>query len=394
MVELKIEISGIEFKNPVVVASSEATLNFERMKKCVEAGAGGLVCKTITTIERARRVLRPRWAIVDKKGFPDIFTFYSVGALSPYPPEKFAEEIKRAKKNLDVPIIASIMGKEYDDWRYLAKLVEDAGADMVELNLSCPFLPEVEKSAGRSVGEDPNLAAKVVKEVVNAVSIPVIAKLTPETAQLVEVAKSVEEAGASGITAVNRFMGLEIDVEKAKPIIQPAFAGYGGPYLRGIGLRWVAKLAPEVKIPIFGCGGIMNWSHAVEYIMVGATAVQLFTAIVAKGYGVIGDIVKGIKDFMERHGYSKIEDFRGIALKNIRASYELPVLNLVASIDEEKCNACGLCARSCLAEAIIISEKGNRERRMVFVDVDKCEGCGFCVSLCPFCAVTMVPKPS
>jgi len=387
MVDLTVRFANVEFENPVIVASGEATTNFERMKKCVKAGAGGLVTKTVTTIREARRALRPRWAIVDKKGFPEIFTFYSIGVLSQYEPERFAEEVKRAKKELKVPIIVSIMGKEFDEWGYLAKLMDEAGADMIELNLSCPFMPETVKGTGRIIGQDPKLSAEVVKVVREAASIPIIPKLSPEASDLVEIAKSVERAGASAITAINRFMGIEIDIETGKPIIQSAFAGYGGPYLRGIGLRWVAKIVPEVSIPVSGCAGIMNWSHAVEYFMVGATTVQLFTAIVAKGYGVIGEIVEGIKNFMEQHGYENIEAMRGIALKHIFPLSQLPVSSFTLKIDEDKCNGCGLCVRSCLAEAIKIKTAGKKK---VVIDDSKCEQCGLCITLCPSGALSIV----
>lgn len=387
MVELTVEFAHVTFKNPIIVSSSDATIDFKRMKKCAEAGAGGLVTKTVTTVEEARRNLRPRWAVVDRKGFPEIFTYYSVGALSPYEPEKFAEDVRKAKKTLDIPIIASIMGKEFDEWRHLAILMENTGADMIELNLSCPFMPETMKDTGRRIGQDPKLAAEVTKIVKESVSIPVIPKLTPETSDLVEVAKNVERAGADAITAINRFMGIEIDVEKGMPILQPAFAGYGGAYLRGVSLRWVAKIVPEVSIPVSGCAGIMNWSHAVEYFMVGATTAQLFTAIMAKGYGVIGDIVSGVRCFMERQGYERVKDFQGIALKHIVPSHQLPILPLISKVDEDKCTGCGLCVISCLWEALTLSGTGKGKKAVT--DAAECEGCGICVSICPQKAISM-----
>jgi dihydropyrimidine dehydrogenase (NAD+) subunit PreA len=177
-----------------------------------------------------------------------------------------------------------------------------------------------------------------------------------------------------------------VDVETGVPIL-PAFGGYTGPAVHPIMLRCVTQIAQAVKIPISGIGGVSTWKHAVEMMMVGATTVQVGTAIIWHGYKVIRDIVEGIDSFMERKNYKSPEEFIGTALKHIITTEEMakrpPV---VSEVNGEVCVSCGNCAKVCGYEAIEMQEDNKPPRILI----DKCDGCGLCVQVCPTCGLELV----
>jgi len=177
---------------------------------------------------------------------------------------------------------------------------------------------------------------------------------------------------------------MEIDVEAPRILTQPSYYGAGGPWYRPVSLAFVSRLAKTVKIPVLGVTGVVTWKDAVKYIMVGAAAVQVCAAIYAKGYRVLGEIARGIEDFMRRKGYQRIDDFRGSILKEIVPPWKLewgPPIK--ATVEEASCDGCGDCVESCFYGAISLEEN------LASIDSDKCDGCGLCVWVCPSKAVAM-----
>jgi dihydropyrimidine dehydrogenase (NAD+) subunit PreA len=252
---------------------------------------------------------------------------------------------------------------------------------MIEINVSCPMPAE---KVGMHIGRDPKLTAEQVKAVKEIVDLPVTVKLSPNFAYLDEIAKEAEKAGADAISATNSVQALYgIDIETGKPIL-PAFGGYSGPAIKPITLRCVAKIARAVKIPVSGIGGISTWKDVVEFIMAGATTVQICTAVMWKGLKVFKELNNGLRAFMERKGYEKITDVRGIALKHLITVEELAKEPPMHATVDTLCNGCGLCANLCEYDAIQMVEGKAK------VDESKCDGCGLCKEYCPLKAIKLV----
>lgn len=393
---LEINFAGVKMRNPIVVASAESINDYECMRRAQDAGAGSVVIKSIVFPKKYMEGMeytegrptgqnpRPRFAVVNKDvGFDAslhrrgaYFTLFRAGGLY-VKPDDGCRHIEKAKKNLDIPIIGSIVGarEDYDEWQKLTKLVQDAGADALELNMHCiPY----------SIGSNPEIV-KAVKEVAK---IPVIPKMMVPWEDSGAVAKKLEEAGADGLTGLGTFAlrALDIDVEKQRVNLQPSYYGLGGPWLRPVGLAYVTNMAKSVKIPISGVTGVISWRDVVKYIMVGATTVQVCGAVFAEGFKVLGKMVKGLEEYMQRKGYKSIEEFRGLLLKDIiprpKMAFEPPIK---ADVDQSKCNGCEDCADVCFWHAL--SMKNN----VIHVDRSACDGCGLCVSICNYGALSMQP---
>ena len=392
MSDLSIEVCGKTFKNPVLVSSATPTKSAYYMKKAFEAGAAGAVAKSVTTEPLLRKYVRPRFTILHKKGWPDIYSNYSCEFLSTSSPEQWAKEMRLARRYATANgavLVGSIVGRTFEEWGKLGRMLEKAGADMIELDLGCPHPRELQYKSSSEIGQDPEAAELVTKVTKEATSVPIFPKLTPE-ANVVAVAQSVQKAGADGITAINRYPALEIDVETGRPLLHSTFAGVGGPWMRPITLRWIAKLAKAVNIPISATNGITTWKDAVKCIMCGASTVQVCTAIMysGKGYRVVTDMVKGIEEFMDRKRYKSIDDFKGKTLTQL-LSFETVNRNdnIWSVVDDKKCTGCRLCCNWCFYEAVTIGRKNGKP--IAHIDPKKCDGCGLCVALCPAQAVHM-----
>ncbi|MEM1525460.1 MAG: tRNA-dihydrouridine synthase [Nitrososphaerales archaeon] len=390
-VDLTVNVCGIEFKNPIVIASATPTKDAKYMKKAVDSGAGAIIAKSISSEEMMRKYVRPRFTILYKKGWPYCFSNYSCEFLATYTPEDWVNELKEVKKYCErnnTILIGSVAGKDVDDWIKLSKMVMEAGVDMIELNFGCPH-PKGLKM-GFELGRDAKICAEIVKSVKSIVNIPIFAKLTPEGVDVVEVAKELEKAGVDGITAINRYPALDIDIESCRPLLHSTFAGVGGPWMLPITLKWIAKLAMEIKIPISATNGIWTWQDIVKCIMCGASTVQTCTAIMYGrfGYGIVKNFIDGLKEFMERKGFNKINEFKGIILNQILPFDKIDRdTKLWSVVNEEKCNGCRLCLNWCFYDAITMRTIGKKE--IASIDKMKCDGCGLCVSLCPMNAITM-----
>ncbi len=297
--DLRVKISSIEFRNPLILASGILDEQGETMLRIAKAGAGGIVTKSIGMEERAG-YNNP--TVVDlEHGLIN-----AVGLANPGI-KNFKEEIKTAKKG-NVPVIGSIFGK-VDEFPYLAKIMEDYGVDGIELNLSCPHV----KGYGSEIGQDPDAVEDVIKEVKKSVNIPVFAKLTPNVTDIVEIAKSASKADA--LVLINTVRAIAIDVYAKKPVLSNIIGGYSGPGIKPIGLRAVYDVRKEMNIPIIGVGGILTWKDAVEYILAGANAVQIGSGIYYRGLNIFKEILSGIEDYMIKENFSKIEEFSGLAVK-------------------------------------------------------------------------------
>ncbi|HHW31736.1 MAG TPA: 4Fe-4S binding protein [Clostridiaceae bacterium] len=379
----KINYLGMELRNPVIVSSATPTISVEGIKKAAYAGAGAVVTKSVIFPEKNGRpaggLARPRFQLFNQtEGYDPVITekggMFSLFRLGePYPtPDKMSEMLEKIKKSrdIDIPIIVSICGSpsDYEEWRKLARMMEDAGADALELNMHA--YPEIRYT-------DP-LFVKVVKD---EVKIPVVCKLMAINDDPKVVGPKVELEGADAIAALGTFgfRAMEIDIYQQKPWMEKAH-GLGGTWLRAVSLAYVESLYRSVKVPISGVTGILTWQDAVKYILVGATTVQICAAIYAKGYKVIKEIAEGIDSYMNSYGYKTLDDFKGNALKNMKELEYAPPVRAI--VNEDKCTGCSKCAEICMFDAITIKDKKANIS-------DKCDGCGLCWSYCPRRAIEL-----
>jgi len=386
--DLEVEIAGVSFRNPVIVASAPPTLSSKHIVKCIRKGASGAVTKTITYDHSQQVQPKPRMHVVNPKDAlaGKFYSFYSIDLMSEYEPESWVAEIKRAKGELDGEgvIIASIAGRTYEEWRKLAQLMEGAGADMLELNLSCPHLEEGELM-GKGASYSPEIVANIVKAVKGSASIPVVGKLTPQGANPVMVAREMASSGIDALVSTARFQGLIIDPETGKPTLWPSFGGYGGPWQVPISLSWTAHIAMEgLGRPIIGSGGIATWEDALSFILVGASAVQLCTSIMIRGYDVIEGINKGLGVWLDGKGLGGITEAIGMSLHDLIPLEELERRKIYRLAVDERCTGCGICVKACPYAALAL-----RDGKAV-ADGGRCDNCNLCVTLCPVGALSLV----
>ncbi len=295
--ELSCEISGIEFENPLILASGILGVAPSSIVRLSNAGIGGTTTKSIGPRTRFG-FSNPSIIEIDDGSFLN-----SVGLANPGI-EAFIPEIKEIKKKTNIPLIVSVFGDDPHIYAEVAKKSELAGADAIEINVSCPHAEVA------SIGLSAELTKKFTEQVKKAVNIPVFVKLTPNLANIIPIAKAAENGGADAIVAINTVRGLSLDIETGRPILSHGIGGLSGKAIRPIGVRCVYEIYPHVKIPIIGCGGISKWQDVLEYIYAGATAVQL-GSIFSRGEEKINEILDGLHIFLKKHNISNLQELRG-----------------------------------------------------------------------------------
>ncbi|MGC8565312.1 MAG: dihydroorotate dehydrogenase [Thermoplasmata archaeon] len=294
-----VQIAGIKLKNPLMLASGIMDEQGDSMVRAAEYGAGGVVTKSIGMDEREGYknpvIVELETGIIN-----------AIGLANPGI-ENFKDEIEIVLKK-GIPVIGSIFGKE-EDFPILAKRMEEFGVNGIELNLSCPHV----KGFGSEIGQDPELVEEIISEIKKKVNIPVFAKLTPNITDIVKIAKSAEKADA--LVLINTVKAIGIDIYAKRAVLSNIVGGYSGPGIKPIGLRAVYDVRKEMDKPIVGVGGITTWKDAVEYILAGANALQIGTAIYYRGFSIFEEINKGIENYMVTEGFNTIEEFSGLAVK-------------------------------------------------------------------------------
>jgi dihydropyrimidine dehydrogenase (NAD+) subunit PreA len=296
------------------------------------------------------------------------------------------ENIK--KKWPDRVLIASIMGFKSDEWRELAIATVGAGVDMLELNFSCPHMAI--EGAGMKVGQSFELVQRFTDIVRNVVRLPILAKLTSNVSDINEPAIYAKKGGADGIVAINSVraltdIGLDDYVPKPNVFGKGAMSGYTGPGIKPIALRCIAELGlnKDLGLPLSGCGGIESWVDALEFILCGASTVQMTTGIIHYGYRIVEDMIEGLSDFMEAKGIDSVDDLVGKALTNIHRPDDFDVSRQgVARYDLARCIGCGQCHIVC-RDAGSGCLGWDYERRLPVPCEERCYSCMVCSFVCP-----------
>ncbi len=387
MVDLSVEIGGIRFRNPIVVGSATPNMNARGMKKGIDGGAGAVIAKSLfgESGKLGRQFPRPRFKLFDYREFPGYpeklphaFTLRSLEECSSCEYETYMQDINQAKEQVGDSgvIIASLSGASMDEWITMCQMVNETKADFVELNNSCPFAADMGVKMGAGAVD---LTYQFVKGCKGVLKKPFSVKITPQTNDPVAVARQVEQAGADAVNMSARLSGIMIDIETAKPFPYGAQGGWGGPYLVGYGLKLVSQAAKELKILIIAGLGTWDWQDIVRYIMVGATLVQSGVGIMMQGYKISQKWQEQMAAWMEAKGYHSLKDIRGMALKNVVKTADVPrkPQNIGMKIDADKCTRCGVCLRSCFYDAITLTKAG------AVINPKACDVCGMCAEVCP-----------
>lgn len=295
---LATEIAGLRLANPVMLASGVLGLSESSLRRVADAGAGAVVTKSVGLEPREGylnpTVVQAECGLLNAMGLPNPGVHY------------FCEELRRAE--LNVPIIMSVYGFSSEDFAEVAGVAVKAGVDALELNLSCPHVEET----GAEIGHDPELVADVVERVKARVDMPIFVKLTPNVADIVGVAKAAVESGADAITAINTVRAMAIDIETAQPVLANKIGGLSGAAIKPVAIRCVYEIYQGVDVPVIGCGGISTWRDAVEFMLAGASAVQVGTAVAFEGLEVFRSVTKGIEAYLKEKGFGRVEEIVGL----------------------------------------------------------------------------------
>ena len=391
--DLSIRFLGVKFPNPFCLSSSPVGNDYDMCKKAYETGWGGIVFKTIGPKSYVINEVSPRFDVLNKEAEPFV-GFKNMEQIAEHSLEENLADLARLKKEFpDKVLIASIMGNDEKTWEELARLVEEAGADMIEMNLSCPQMTS--HAMGSDVGSNPALCKTYCQAVKRGSKLPVMAKMTPNVTDMVEVAKACIEGGADGISAINTVKSVcNVDLQKkiGMPIVngKSSISGYSGKAVKPIALRFIQQLRTGIPgVEISGIGGCETWIDAAEFILLGAKTIQVTTAIMQYGYRIVEDLCNGLAHYMDEQGVDCLEELVGQANANIIPAEELDRDYIVyPQIDEDKCVGCGRCYISCYDGAHQAMEWDEATRRP-HCNHDKCVGCLLCGHVCPVQAIRL-----
>ena len=392
MSTLKTSVLGIEFENPFLLASAPPTASIESIDMAFDMGWGGAVLKTITPDDLEMHDTSPRYATIKSKG--KIIGFQNVELLSQKTVQYWCDGIRYLKtKHPNKVIIASIMAPvERVAWQNLVCTLNNTPIDAYELNFSCPHgMPE--RNIGMAIGTSAEISILITSWVKSVANKPVFVKLTPNVTDITWIAKAVENAGCDGFAAINTvqgFMGVNLNTLEPNLCIDgyTTFGGCSGEIVKPIGFKCVAQLRQFSDLPILGMGGIANWQDAAQYITLGSDVVQVCTAVMINGYGIIDNLKTGLLNYLEAKGMKNLKELKNIAIPKITSHEKLnKEHHLYPNIDNEKCVKCGKCVKICCE-----SEYQALIRKENIIEVDKtiCKGCSLCSHICPQNAITMV----
>ena len=300
---LAVEIASLKLSNPTMLAAGILGLSTASLREAIKQGAGAVVSKSVG-LEPRCGYANPAVSQVDGCGLLNAIGLPNPGA------KHFVEEIRELKKaGLEAPVIASAFGFSVEEFAEAARILVKGGADALELNVSCPHVMKT----GSEIGQSPSLVSEVVRKVKSAVAEPVFVKLTPNVTDIVEVAGAAVEAGADAVVAINTVRAMAIDIETAYPILANKIGGLSGPALKPIAVRCVYEIYEAIDVPVIGCGGIATWQNAVEFMLAGASAVQIGTAIASQGLGVFRSVSKGVDAYVRDKGFRSVKEIVGLS---------------------------------------------------------------------------------
>jgi dihydropyrimidine dehydrogenase (NAD+) subunit PreA len=397
MADLRTNLAGIKSPNPFWLASAPPTNSGYQIMRAFEAGWGGAVWKTLgDPIVN----VTSRFSGLNAAGYR-MFGMNTIELITDRPLEENCREIALVMQRFpDRAIVVSLMMEcKRERWRELVRRVEQTGCDGLELNFGCPHGMS-ERGMGSAVGQDPELIEEVTAWVVEATRIPVLVKLTPNVTSIKHMGRAARRGKAAGISlinTINSLMGVDLDTWNPIPHVdgKSSHGGFCGPAVKPIALNMVGECArdSEIGIPISGIGGIATWSDAVEFMLMGATSVQVCTAVMHHGFRIVGDMIEGLNNYLDGRGIAHVSEIIG---KTVPKFVDWNDLNLdykiVARIDQNLCIHCNKCYIACEDAAHQCIDRVPRNGTVdCVVDESHCVGCNLCQMVCPIDdCITMV----
>ncbi|MBN2336219.1 dihydroorotate dehydrogenase [Candidatus Bathyarchaeota archaeon] len=297
---LAVDLAGLRLRSPVMNAAGVLGMSPPVLKRVYDSGAGAVVTKSLGPVPRRGHpnptLIRVPCGTLNAMGLPN------PGA------EYFVDKIKTLKE-MGVPVVASFFGGSLQEFAEVAHTLSKAGADALELNASCP---NVADELGMLAADACNVE-KATEAVRDETRLPLFVKLSPNVTDIKSIAEAAERGGADAITAVNTLKGMAIDIDFMRPVLANTTGGLSGPAVKPVALRCVWEVAEAVDIPVIGCGGVTTGEDAVEFLLAGATAVEIGAAVMTRGFEVYGEVAEGIRRYLGEHGFSSVEEVVGLA---------------------------------------------------------------------------------
>jgi len=297
---LAVDVGGLKLRNPTMNAAGVLGMSSSLLKRVYESGAGAVLTKSLGPTPRSGH---PNPTVVAVEGgFLNAMGLPNPGAIH------FRDEIRKLKLS-GIPVVASFFGASIEQFVEVAGVLAEAGADALEINCSCP-------NVGKErclLEADPDTVEAVTAAVKDATDLPVFVKLTPNVTDISEGARAAERGGADAITAINTLRGMAVDVDARRPVLANVTGGLSGPALKPVALRCVWEVSESVGIPVIGCGGVSDWRDAIEFLLCGASAVQVGTATATYGLGVFHAVTEGIRNYLVENGFGAMKDIVGLA---------------------------------------------------------------------------------
>ncbi|MGN6826866.1 NAD-dependent dihydropyrimidine dehydrogenase subunit PreA [Paucibacter sp. M5-1] len=392
MADISSNFLGIQSPNPFWLASAPPTDKEINVTRAFEAGWGGVVWKTLGEDPPVVNVSGPRYSTLmsqDRR----VIGLNNIELITDRPLRTNLEEIRRVKRAWpDRAMIVSLMVPcTEESWKAILPMVEDTGADGIELNFGCPHGMS-ERGMGSAVGQVPEYIQMVTAWCKQYSKLPVIVKLTPNITDVRHPARAAKAGGADAVSLINTInsvMGVDLDRMVMNPSTDGwgSHGGYCGPAVKPIAQNMVAEIARDpltAGLPISGIGGITTWRDAAEYIALGCGTVQVCTAAMVYGFKIVQEMCSGLSNYMDEKGYANIDAMMGLAVPTVKNWNQLN-LNYVekAVIHQDSCIQCGRCHVVCedtSHQAIFASKDGKRHFE---INEAECVGCNLCVSICP-----------
>ena len=393
---LRTEICGVPLENPFLLSSSVVASTYDMCARAFEAGWAGVCFKTICSFEIHEA--SPRFsAITGDNG--SIIGFKNIEQLSDHSVEENMEVFRRLKQAYPTKVIfASIMGQDDAEWERLARLCQENGADVIELNFSCPNM--VDGGLGSDIGQVPELVERFTAAARRGCTVPLLAKLTPNVDRMSPAAEAAMRGGADGIAAINTIksiIGVDPHTYVSAPAVHgmSAMGGYSGSAVRPIALRFIAEMGLNPALSgmhLSAMGGVETWRDALEFLMLGAGSIQVTTAVMQYGVRIIDDLKAGLLCYLAETGFHSVSEVTGLALDSLSETTDVLERDtiLFPRFHHDRCIGCGRCYVSCRDgghQAIRL----NEDRRPV-LDGSKCVGCHLCVLVCPQKAIGSAGK--